>query len=57
MQNGIIIPMLIVMVVKSLTKRYILQLTKCEHKGFSESIDSYDRNFFCVKLQQIFKFL
>ena len=57
MQNGIIIPMLIVMVVKSLTKRCILQLTKCEHKGFSESIDSYDRNFFCVKLQQIFKFL
>ena len=30
---------------KSLTKKYIFQLTNCEHKGFSESIDSEDRSF------------
>ena len=43
-------------VLKSPTKRYIFQLTKCEHKGVSESIDSDDRNFSTVKPQQIFKF-
>ena len=41
---------------KSLTKRYILQSTKCEHKGVSESIDSDDRNFSSVKPQEIFHF-
>ena len=41
---------------KSVTKRYIFQLTKCEHKGISESIDSDDRNFSSVKPQQIFHF-
>ena len=40
---------------KSLTKRYIFQLTKCEHKGVSESINSDDRNFSSVMPQQIFQ--
>ena len=60
MRNGIIINMLLVMafllLVKSLTKRYIFQLTKCEHKGVRESIDSDDRKFSSVKPQQIFNF-
>ena len=38
---------------KSLTKRYIFQLTKCERKGVSENIDSDNRNFFSVKPQKI----
>ena len=48
MRNGIIISMLLVnflTFLKSLTKRYIFRLTKCEHKDVSESIDSDDRNF------------
>ena len=32
------------------------QLTKCEHKGVSEGIDSDDRNFSNVKPQKIFHF-
>ena len=57
MWNGIIIPMLVVMAfLKSLTKRYIFQLTKWEHKGVSESIHSDDMNFSSVKPQQIFQF-
>ena len=43
--------MAFLLLVKSLTKRYIFQLTKCEHKGVRESIDSDDR-----KPQQIFNF-
>ena len=51
------IHMLLAMVfLNSRTKRYIFQLTKCEHKGISESIDSDDRNFSSVKPQQIFQF-
>ena len=40
----------------SLTTRYIFQLTKCEHKGASESIDCDEINFSSVKPQQIFNF-
>ena len=39
---------------KSLTWRYIFQLTMCKHKGDSKSIDSDDRNFSSVKPQQFF---
>ena len=53
MRSGIIIPMLFL---KSLSKRYIFQLTKCEHNGGSESIHSDGRNFSSVKSQQIFYF-
>ena len=35
---------------KLLTRRYIFQLAKYEHKGVSESIDSDDRNFSFVGL-------
>ena len=35
---------------KLLTRRYIFQLMKYEHKGASESIDSKDRNFSSVGL-------
>ena len=41
---------------KSLTKKYIFQLTKSEHYGTSKTIDSGDRNFSSVKPQQIFYF-
>ena len=52
--NWIINPMLLIMAFcfKSLAKRYIFQLRKCEHKGVSKSIDSDDRNFSSVKPQQ-----
>ena len=40
----------------SLTKSYILKLTKCEHKGVSKSIDPDDRNFSSLKPEQIFNF-
>ena len=40
---------------KSLTKRYIFQLTECEHESFIESIDSDNRSFSSVKPQQIFQ--
>ena len=44
--HGIIISLLLIMAFfKSLTKKYIFQLTNCEHKGVSESIDSEDRSF------------
>ena len=46
--------LLIIAFLKSLTKRYIFLLTKGEHNGVSESIDSEDRNFSNVKLQQTF---
>ena len=46
--------LLIIAFLKSLTKRYISLLTKGEHNGVSESIDSEDRNFSNVKLQQTF---
>ena len=39
---------------KSLTKKYIFQLTKCEHKGVSESIDSEDRSFPARDLNSFF---
>ena len=47
MRNRIINLMLLIMAFcfKSLTKRYIFQLTKCEHEGVSKSIDSDYRNF------------
>ena len=51
--NGIIIPMLLV---KSLIKSYIFQLTKCEQKGVSKIIDFEDRNFSSMKPQQVFPF-
>ena len=51
MQNGMIIPMLLIMAFFKVShQKYIFQLTKCEHKGASESIDS------AVKPQQIFQF-
>ena len=57
MRNGIITPMLLAMAfLKTLTKSFIFQLTKCEHKGVSESIDSDERDFSSVKPQQIFQF-
>ena len=58
MCNRRIIYMLFIMpfCFKSLTKRYIFQLIKCEHKGVSKRIDSGDRNFSSVKPQQIFYF-
>ena len=53
MRNGIIILTLLGDgIFKSFTKRYIFQLTKCENKGVSESIDSDDRNFSSVKPHQ-----
>ena len=54
MRNRIIIFMLLI---KSLTKRYNFQLTKCEHKCVSESIDSGDMIFSSVKPQYFFQFL
>ena len=42
---------------KSRTKRFIFYFTKYEHKGFSESIDSDNRNFSSVTHQQHFQFL
>ena len=39
-----------------LIKRYIFQLTKCEQKGVSKSIDSDEGSFSSVKSQQIFLF-
>ena len=55
MRNRIIIFMLLI---KSmlLTKRYIFQLTKCEHKCVSESIDSGDMIFSSVKPHIFFNF-
>ena len=56
MRNRIIIQMLVIMAFcfKSLTKRYIFQLTECELKGISKIIDSGEKNFSSVKPQQIF---
>ena len=58
MRNRIIIHMLAIMAFcfQSLSKRYIFQLTKCEHKGVSKIIDSGDLSFSSVKPQQIFHF-
>ena len=58
MRNKITNPMLVIMgsCFKSLTKRYICQLTKCEHEDVSKSIDSDDSNFSSVKPQQLFFF-
>ena len=56
-QNGTIIPMLLIMTTflnKILTRTCIFQFTKYEQTGVSESIDSYNRNFTCVKPEQIF---
>ena len=36
-----------------LTRRYIFQLTKYEHEGVSESIDSDNRNFFFIGLAEL----
>ena len=56
MWNVIIIPMLPVMAFLEVTKMYIFQLTKCEQIGVSKSIDSDNRNFPSMKLQQILQF-
>ena len=48
--------MLLIMVFFKVTEKYIFQLTKSEHKGVSESIDSDNRNFSSLKPQQIFRF-
>ena len=50
------IQMLVIMAFcfKSLTKRYIFQLTKCEHRDVSKIIDSGDKNLSSVKPQQFF---
>ena len=58
MCNRIIIYVLFIMpfCFKSLTKRYIFQLIKYEHRGVSRRIDSGNRNFASVKPQQIFHF-
>ena len=37
-----------------LTRRYIFQLTKYEHEGVSESIDSDNRNFFSLVLRNYY---
>ena len=58
MRNRIIIHMLVMMVFcfTSLTKRYIFQLTKCEHTSVSKIVDPGDRNFFRLKPQLFFLF-
>ena len=48
MWNGIIIP-----IPKLLTRRYIFQLKKYEHKGISESIDFDNTNFSSVGLAEL----
>ena len=40
----------------SLTKRYIFQFTKYQHKGVAKSIDFDERNFSSVKPQQNFQY-
>ena len=38
---------------ESLTKRYIFQLTKYEHEGVNENIDSDDKNFSFIGLAEL----
>ena len=54
MRNGIIIPMLLIrqFFYKLHIRRYIFQLKKYEHKGVTENIDSDDRNFSSIGLEE-----
>ena len=56
MWNVIIIPMLPVMAFLEVTKMYIFQLTKCEHKGVSKSIDSDNRNLPAWSFDKFYNF-